>query len=175
MSTQTNSLFAGTSGAAQAVHYITSFEVGTNQVGLSVSDGTATAVSCTTTVTVQDTTPPGITKITATPKTIWPPNHKLVVVGINVVATDACGPVTSKIVSVTSNEPQNGLGDGDTSPVWQITGDLRLILRAERSGRGSGRTYALGIEVADESNNTTNGQVAVFVPHDKSGGAARPK
>jgi hypothetical protein len=175
VSTQTNSLPAGTPGASQAVHYIASFDVGTNQVGLSVSDGTTPAVTCATTVTVYDTTPPVITKITATPNTLWPPNHKLVLVGINVVASDTCGAVTSKIVSVTSNEPQNGLGDGDTGSDWQITGDLRVLLRAERSGKGSGRTYTITVEVADEADNKTTGQVTVVVPHDKGNGTARTK
>jgi hypothetical protein len=170
VSTQTNSLPAGTNSASQEVHFIANFEVGTYQIELSVSDGTAPAVTCSTTVTVQDTTPPVITRIAATPSTLWPPNHKLVLVGIRVLARDVCGPVTSKIVSVTSNEPENGLGDGDTASDWQITGDHRVLLRAERSGRGNGRTYTITIEASDESNNATTGQVTVVVPHDNGNG-----
>lgn len=170
---QTNSLPGGTPGAQQQVHFIANFAVGTHQVGLSVSDANDPAVTCSTTVTVQDTTPPVITKITATPNTLWPPNHKMVAVGISVVASDVCGSVTSKIVSVTSNEPENGLGDGDITPDWQVTGDLSLNLRAERSSKGSGRTYTITIEAADELNNKSTGQVTVTVPHDKGKGNGR--
>ena len=164
---QTNSLPSATPGVPQAVHFIANFEIGAHQIGLSVSNGTEPAVTCSTTVTVQDTTPPVITKIVAAPNVLWPPNHKLVAVGIRVVASDVCGPVTSKIVSVTSNEPVNGLGDGDKTPDWLIAGDLRVILRAERSSKGNGRTYTITIEAADEHNNKSTGQVTVVVPHDK--------
>lgn len=170
VSLQTNSLPAATPGVAQTVTLLAYYGVGTNQVGLSVSDGIAPAVTCATTVTVQDTTPPVITSITASPNVLSPPNHKLIEVGVTVVAYDICGAVTSKIVSVTSNEPENGLGDGDTAPDWLITGDLDVILVAERSGRGNGRTYTITVEVTDEYENTATGTVTVLVPHDNGNG-----
>jgi hypothetical protein len=175
VSLQTNALPAATPGVAQEVSLLAHFEVGTNQVGLAVSDGVAPAATCSTTVTVQDTTPPVITSITASPDVLWPPNHKLVNVAINVVAADACGGVTAKIVSVTSNEPENGLGDGDTAPDWLVTSDLGLILVAERAGPGSGRIYTITVEVADEQENTTSGQVTVTVPHDNGNGNGNGK
>jgi hypothetical protein len=164
---QTNALPSGTPGEAQEVHFIANFAVGTHQVGISVSDGHNPATTCSTTVTVRDTTPPVITKIVATPNVLWPPNHKMVAVGIRVIATDACGPVKSKIVSVKSNEPVNGEGDGNTSPDWLITDELRLLLRAERSGKGSGRIYTITIQATDESDNKTLGRITVTVPHDQ--------
>ncbi len=171
--TQTNSLPAGTNGALQQVHFIANFEVGTHQIGLSVSDSNAPAVTCSTTVTVQDTTPPEIRQITATPNSLWPPNHKMIKVKLGVEAVDVCGSVTSRIISVTSNEPEDGLGDGNTRHDWQITGALGLNLRAERSGKGSGRTYTITIEAADEIGNKTTGQTTVTVPHDKGKGNGR--
>jgi hypothetical protein len=170
VSFQTNALPAATPGVAQEVSLLAHFEVGTNQVGLAVSDGVAPVATCSTTVTVQDTTPPVITSITASPDVLWPPNHKLVNVAITVVAADACGGVTAKIVSVTSNEPENGLGDGDTAPDWLVTSDLGLILVAERAGNGNGRTYTINVEVADDNENTASGQVTVTVPHDNGNG-----
>lgn len=166
LATQTNSLPAGAPGELQAVHFIANFDVGTHQIGISVSDGIASAVACATTVTVQDTTAPAIRRITATPNTLWPPNHKMIPVNIRVSAMDLCGPVTSKIIAVTSNEPQNGLGDGDTDTDWQITGAHSLRLRAERSGGGRGRIYTVTIEAVDAVGNKATGEVIVTVPHD---------
>ena len=39
-------------------------------------------------------------------------------------------------LGVTSNESPNALGDGNTAADWQILDAHRLLLRAERSGRG---------------------------------------
>jgi hypothetical protein len=74
--------------------------------------------------------------------------------------------VKSKIVSVSSNEPVNGRGDGNTAPDWQITGDLTVKLRAERSGRGNDRIYTITVEASDGVNPPTQGTVQVKVPHD---------
>ena len=68
-------------------------------------------------------------------------------------------------MSVTSNEPVNELGDGNTSPDWEITGDLTLNLRAERSGRGMGRVYSIMVETTDGLNPPTRARVQVRVPH----------
>jgi len=160
---QTNSLPAGTNGVLQQVHFIANFDVGSHQIGLSVSDSNAPAMTCSTTVTVQDTTPPEIRTVSATPNTLWPPNHKMVKVNVGVEAIDGCGTVTSKIISVTSNEPG---GSAD----WKLTGALGLNLRAERTGKGSGRTYTITVESADEAGNKTTSQVTVVVPHDNGKG-----
>jgi hypothetical protein len=49
----------------------------------------------------------------------------MVPVVVNVSASDHCGgSVSCRIASVASNEPIDGLGDGDTAPDWEITGDL---------------------------------------------------
>jgi hypothetical protein len=89
----------------------------------------------------------------------------MIPVTIIVDASDECGAaVTCRIVSVTSNEPIDGLGDGDTSPDWQITGNLTVALRAERSGAGRGRVYTITVVCADPSGNTTTSTVTVTVP-----------
>jgi hypothetical protein len=54
-----------------------------------------------------------------------------------------------RISSVTSNEPVNGLGDGDASPDWTIIDAHHINLRAERSGTGTGRTYTITITCTD--------------------------
>ena len=47
--------------------------------------------------------------------------HKLVPITVDVHATDSRGPVFSWLVSITSNELVNGIGDGNTAPDWRIT------------------------------------------------------
>ena len=120
-------------------------------------------------VTVQDTTPPVIGNVTAIPSVLWPPNHKMVPIGVDVSVFDNCDPnPVCTIPSVTSNEPENGLGDGDTARDWQITGNLTLNLRAERSGKGSGRIYTINVRCADACGNSSTDNVSVTVPHSQS-------
>jgi hypothetical protein len=80
---------------------------------------------------VQDTTAPEIRELTATPNSLWPPNHKMVKVKVGVAAVDGCGSVTSKILSVTSNDT------GNTSD-WKLAGALGLNLRAARMAVAAG-------------------------------------
>ena len=50
---------------------------------------------------------------------------------------------TARIVGVSSNEPNDGDDDNNTSK-WEITGPRTVNLRAERSGVGMGRIYGGG-------------------------------
>ena len=142
--------------------------LGTFTFTLTVDDGRGGTDTDTVVVTVQDTTPPTIGSVSAVPNSLWPPNHKMVPVSVSVAVTDACDAhPTCQIVSVTSNEPVNGLGDGDTSPDWVITGPLTLELRAERSGTGTGRIYRITVQCLDHSGNQSTATVDVTVPHDR--------
>lgn len=168
--TQTNLIEAGTSSNGVALSLTFPFSLGTNEVLVEVSDDGSNVISCTSIVVVQDTIPPVIHSITATPTTIWPPNHKMRPVRLTVSAEDSCGPVHWEITSITSNEPEDGLGDGHTSPDWAIQAPHQAWVRAERSGRGNGRVYTLNVTVSDASANSTAGSVQVFVPHDRGHG-----
>lgn len=113
-----------------------------------------------------DNVPPVISSLTATPAMIWPPNHKMVAVTITAEASDNVDPAPStRIISVSSNEPVNGTGDGDTAPDWEITGGLTLKVRAERAGGGSGRIYTITVQSTDAAGNSSTGTVTVTVPH----------
>ncbi len=112
-----------------------------------------------------DTTPPVINSVSANPNRLWPPNHFMVPVTMSVQVTDLCDTVPiCRITGVTSNQPLNGLGDGNTMPDWQIMGDLLVNLRAERSGVGGMRVYTLTTTCTDASNNSTSATVDVTVP-----------
>jgi hypothetical protein len=128
-------------------------------VGTTTVTCTAGALSCDFDVTVTDDEDPAIGAITASPSVLWPPNHRMVEVTVTAAATDNCGGVGCAIVSVTSNEPQNGTGDGDTAPDWELVDATHVRLRAERSGNGSGRSYTITVDCGGES-----GTVVVTVP-----------
>jgi hypothetical protein len=166
MSVKTNQVPAGTPPTSTNVMFSAQLPPGTNMVQVTVTDASGVSASCGTTVTIVDTTPPVITKVSASPSVLWPPNHKMVMVTVNATVKDTCGSATWNIVSVTSNEPANGRGDGNTSPDWQITGSHTVSLRAERSGNGSGRIYTITIQATDAAGNTSTSQtVTVKVPH----------
>jgi uncharacterized repeat protein (TIGR01451 family) len=93
---------------------------------------------------------------------IWPPNHKLVGVTVNYSVSDNCGPISSSL-SVTSNEPVNGTGDGDTNPDWLIQNAHQVLLRAERAGNGSGRVYSIKITATDSAGGSSSQTVYVNV------------
>lgn len=145
------------------------YGLGDTLVTLTATDPEGASASCTGTVTVKDTTAPVISSVTASPNTLWPPNHKMVSVKVTATTSDNCTvtPVCT-ITSVTSNEPDNGLGDGDTANDIVVTGDLSVNLRAERSGTGNGRVYTVNGQCADAAGNSApSWSTAVTVPHDK--------
>jgi len=145
------------------------FPLGTTPIACKATDGSGNmSPACSSSVTVVDTQPPTITNVIASPNVLWPPNHKMVPVTVAVTVTDVCdASVACHITSVTSNEPANGLGDGNTSPDWQITGPLTANLRSERAGGGSGRVYTLTVQCTDASHNSATGMALVMVPHDQ--------
>ena len=141
------------------------FPIGTTEVTVSTTDIYGTTVSGSFDVTVQDTTPPTFDSLTASPNVILVPNHKMVRVNIAAVVSDLVDPApVTKIISVTSNEPIDGPGDGHSSPDWQITGDLTLLVRSERSGEGTGRIYTITVESRDSFGNAALQTVTVTVP-----------
>lgn len=124
-------------------------------------------------ITVKDTTRPSITNVSATPNVLWPPNHKMRDVTINYNAADNCSPVTNSL-SVASNEPINGTGDGDTAPDWIVIDDHHVKLRAERAGNGNGRIYTITITSVDDCGNTATTTTTVLVPHNNSNVIVNP-
>ena len=142
------------------------YPLGATTVQLTVQDqldSFSASSSCSATVTVVDRTGPVISAVSASPNTLWPPNHKMVAVSVAASAADACdGDVAARcsITSVTSNEL---LDRGD----FQMSGRMSVSLRADRAGSGSGRVYSLGVTCTDTAGNASTSNVAVTVPHDQ--------
>lgn len=108
---------------------------------------------------------PTVTGASASPSLLWPPNHKMVAVTIS-YSVQSCAPTTCTL-SVSSNEPVDGKGDGHTSPDWLIVDATHVKLRAERSGAGSGRIYTTTIACTDQLGQTAQATAKVNVPHDR--------
>jgi hypothetical protein len=142
------------------------YPLGTTTVLLTVIDPKGATSQATGTVTVVDTTAPAVTGFGVVAPAMWPPNHQMVDVTVNYGASDGCNAPTC-VLSVSSNEPVDGLGDGDTSPDWVIVDAHRLQLRAERAGNGTGRTYTITLTCTDAAGNATVRTATVLVPHSK--------
>jgi hypothetical protein len=128
-----------------------------------------TAVTCTSdagpgcsfNVTIQDTQAPAISNASASPSSLWPPNHKMRDVTVDYQAVDNCGGTVTCTLSVTSNEPPSG------NPDWEIIDAHHVRLRAARLGNGSGRVYTITITCRDENGNQSTSSVTVTVPHNQ--------
>jgi photosystem II stability/assembly factor-like uncharacterized protein len=142
------------------------FPVGTTAVVVTGTRLDGTTDSCTFNVVVNDTEAPVVSAATVDKSTLWPPQHQMVPVTVNYTATDNCS-VTCTL-SVASNEPINGLGDGDAAPDWVIVDAHHVMLRAERSGTGSGRTYTITVTCTDPAGNTVTRTATVRVPLSQS-------
>jgi hypothetical protein len=148
---------------------VVTFDVGVHTVTLRVTDSQGETSTDDVIVDVQDNAPP-VVELSVDPAVIWPPNHKMVDVHATVNVTD-CSPVTIVLVSVTSNEPDNDIGDGNHEPdvmgVDEGTEDYDFQVRAERAGPGSGRVYTVVYLVTDEQGLETWATAPIEVPHDQ--------
>ena len=98
----------------------------------------------------------------AVPSILWPANHKYVDVNATVLASGNTASIT--LLSVTSNEPDDGDDDGNTVDDIVIVDDFNFKLRAERSGLGTGRIYTITYLVTNTCGTTTTVTTTVTVP-----------
>ena len=102
--------------------------------------------------------PPVISNPSASPNSLWPPNHEFVNVAISYDTSASVCPVTSEL-TVTSNEI-------DSDPEWIIVNAHQVQLVSERDGHG--RTYTITITTTDIVGEVTTKTVTVVVPHDQA-------
>jgi hypothetical protein len=125
---------------------------------------------------VKDVTAPVIT-LNGQTITLWPPDHNYATVKVTDLvasASDLCDPgvsLSSVVISkVTSDEPENGVGDGNTLNDIVIAGDCKSVqLRSERIGSGNGRVYTITFKVTDSSGNSSTATAVVTVPKSQNG------
>jgi hypothetical protein len=141
------------------------FQVGTTTNSFLLTKTTGEEITCSFNVVVIDTESPVISDLNQIYEPLWPPNHKMVPVFLEYISSDNCNIATTKLY-ISSNEPENGLGDGDKAPDWEILDEHNILLRAERSDKGDGREYYITIKVTDDSGNFTEQILTITVPHD---------
>ena len=165
------------------------FPLGPTLATLIVTDGKGGFDTSDVLISVEDTVPPALI-CTTDLAVLWPPNHTMREVEVQVAVTDVCIEAYDLALTaeVSSNEADDARGegsftgdvgglDGFTVPVpVALTYDQGLeafvgtvLLRAERDGRKSGRTYSISCEVMDLGGNTSTASCVVIVPHNKKG------
>lgn len=146
--------------------------VGVHTVTVKAVDPAGNEGTCTTTFTVVDVTAPVISSVSVNPNVVTE-NNSMIAVTVSVVASDNSDPApVSRIVSITSSEPVTGRGD-NTSPDWQVTGNLTALVRAERA-RAETRVYTITVVCTDASgNNSTATTTVTIVKKGKGGGGTK--
>src|SRR5258708_31579563 len=138
-------------------------------------------------VSITNTTDSGAPTITLIPNVnmnLWPQNqayHTVAVTDFVASASDDCDPTVNinsvYILKITSDEAENGNGDGNTLNDIIIGANCKTAqLRAERSTNGDGRVYTITFKVKDSAGNfnkrTAQDNLATYsnIPH----GPSRP-
>ena len=98
--------------------------------------------------------------LTPSQATLWPPNGKMVSEALTATTPETCN-VSCSVVGISAD-------DGATSADWHISGAMTVELRADRTGKGNGRTYTMALQCTDPSTSVSSMKtVAVKVPHDQ--------
>jgi len=177
LDTATVTFGAGNSTATVTVTPLTDCTVeGPETVVFTVQSGAGYGVGSPSmaTGTITNTPDSGAPTITMIPNVnivLSPPNHAYHTVAVTdfvASASDDCEPTVNinsvYIVKITSDELENGNGDGNTLNDIVIAGDCKTAqLRAERSVSGNGRVYTITFKVKDSAGNFTTATAQVTV------------
>jgi hypothetical protein len=89
----------------------------------------------------------------------------MVDVTLNYSIEDNCDVNLTPVITITSDQPQNGTGDGDTDIDWEVIDAHHVRLRAERAPTSpAGRTYTITVTVTDSAGASSSSSVKVIVP-----------
>ncbi len=143
---------------------------GSYHISYQVSDDAGLSASASRSVSISDSVSPGVQ--VADPLMMWPPDHSYQAFSLSdcsSLTADSCEPALSideagRIVSIYSDEPENGtgVGDGNTTDDISIDGDSSFRLRIERQGTGNGRVYGVTF-VAEDSAGNTSGEETCYI------------
>ena len=123
-------------------------------------------------ISVVDDQPP-VLSAAAELDCLWPPNHRMVDVGLSAAAIDDCDPApVIAVEGVLSDEDvvsSGGERSGRDCPDAEVHG-LGVSLRAQRLGGGDGRSYTILVFATDRCGNAAVRELTVGVPHDQDPG-----
>jgi hypothetical protein len=144
-------------------------------VTLTALDVNGNTSSCVVVLTLEDAEPPVLTVI-STPIILWPPNHKYETIDLSqlvISVNDNCAGLNESdvyISKVTSDESENGDGDGNTLNDIVIADDCASVeLRRERNEYANGRVYTIHLALDDGNGNSTSATCEVHVPLENNG------
>ncbi len=125
-----------------------------------------------------NSTPPTIT-LNGQNISLWPPNHSYHTINVTdlVASASSCDgsvSINSVIIDhVTSDEIENGNGDGNTLNDIVIAANCKSVqLRSERDGGGDGRVYTITFRVTDAAGHVATATATVTVPKSQNGASA---
>ena len=150
------------------------FPVGVTTVVYEAEDDHGNTESCSSDVDVADTTAPEVESGDEILACLDPPNHKLRCferTAFTPTVWDNCPGVDWQFAGCTSDQPDDGHGDGHTNGdcVVDPAGE-EVCARSERSGsERDGRSYLLDGQATDAAGNTSGATPfgRLFVPHDQ--------
>ncbi len=161
----------GESTGPGGTHEVELHEPGIYVLTLTVSDENGgISEPCDAVVTVVDVTAPEVSCSLST-TLLWPPNHDLITVGLDVHTHDNCeehGGVTVAVAVYADEDDETPTGDGKHSPDAKDIASGTLRLRSERRGDSDGRVYLIVATATDASGNSSTTCCTVVVPHDGS-------
>jgi hypothetical protein len=129
------------------------------------TDASGNSTTCEQVITVNDVTPPQLNGLSLSQYSLWPPNHNMKNITVNYTVVDNCVANVPVQITITSNEPVNGTGDGDTAPDWEVVDEHHIRLRSERAGPGNDRVYTITVTVDDGCNPAVSQSQQVIVFH----------
>jgi len=143
------------------------FPIGeTHQVYIAYNDQ-GEFMECHFNVIVEDV-PPMIPFFEADYTMPWPPNHEMIPVTLYYdEIIDNCSQNVESSLWIWHNEEGLENGAGNKSPDWEIIDPHHVMVRAERSGKSTGRDYHIVLSAVDESGNMNEQEVIVRVEHDR--------
>ncbi|HEX4348555.1 MAG TPA: putative Ig domain-containing protein [Vicinamibacterales bacterium] len=198
----TYSLSAGTSGLviSQTGLITGAPAAGVYTVVVTAADGHGDSVSKSYTLTASTNAAPVCSLATASPSSLWPPDHRFVNVSVKGVTDPDGDAVTIKVTRILQDETTLASGhydgdgcnghhhvSGDQYDQWYDNGSGNTSIdgiigyygnqstaqvRAERDGTSDGRVYQILFAATDPAGASCQGSVNVGVPHDQSGQAA---
>ncbi len=119
---------------------------------------------------IVDNQPPKLS-LSVQKKSLWPPDHRMVDIGLKYSVVDNCDPGPEVKIKITSDEPtasDESSGGARYYPDAIIKKGGRVFLRAECSGNGDGRVYQITIIARDSSGNSASSSVFVRVNRKKN-------